>query len=156
DYLAVDYRGAVKDGQVVSASEYAEMSEFSATASDRIRELQDVAKHPQLTAEAAELERAIAAKADPATVAARARGLAGERRAAYTAPLAPPTPPSRARGAALYREQCAGCHGATGAGDGPNAAALDPPPIAFVDRDRASQRSLFGLYQVIDQGLDGT
>jgi high-affinity iron transporter len=33
---------------------------------------------------------------------------------------------------------------------------MDPPPIAFVDRHRASNRSLFGLYQVIDQGLDGT
>nr|WP_263596167.1 FTR1 family protein [Brevundimonas aurantiaca] len=33
---------------------------------------------------------------------------------------------------------------------------LDPAPIAFADVERARQRSVFGLYQVIDQGLDGT
>ena len=33
---------------------------------------------------------------------------------------------------------------------------LNPPPIAFADRDRAAQRSPFALYQVIDQGLEGT
>lgn len=49
-----------------------------------------------------------------------------------------------------------GCHGATGGGDGPLAADLDPPAIAFADLDRARQRSAFGLYQVINQGLDGT
>ena len=35
-------------------------------------------------------------------------------------------------------------------------AKLDPPPIAFADRARARDRSLFGLYQVIGQGLEGT
>ena len=33
---------------------------------------------------------------------------------------------------------------------------MDPPPIAFTDRARARERSLFALYQVIDQGLEGT
>ena len=32
DYLAVDYRGAVQDGEVISPTEYAEMTEFAATA----------------------------------------------------------------------------------------------------------------------------
>ena len=32
DYVAVDYAGAVKDHQVISDSEYAEMQEFAATA----------------------------------------------------------------------------------------------------------------------------
>lgn len=33
-----------------------------------------------------------------------------------------------ARGKLLYGEQCVACHGATGKGDGPAAAALTPPP----------------------------
>ena len=33
---------------------------------------------------------------------------------------------------------------------------LDPPPIAFSDRSRAKDRSPFALYQVINQGLEGT
>jgi mono/diheme cytochrome c family protein len=33
--------------------------------------------------------------------------------------------------AALYSDQCAGCHGATGNGDGPAAASLNPKPKPF-------------------------
>ncbi|WP_231733234.1 FTR1 family protein [Phenylobacterium sp. CCH12-B4] len=56
----------------------------------------------------------------------------------------------------LYAEQCASCHGASGRADGPGAKGLDPAPVAFADAERARERSLFGLYQVIGQGLDGT
>ena len=41
-------------------------------------------------------------------------------------------------------------------GDGPLGAKLDPPPIAFTDRDRARSRSVLALYQVISQGVTGT
>ena len=71
-------------------------------------------------------------------------------------PLAPATRPDPARGAALYAENCASCHGAKGEGPSGAFAKLDPPPIAFADRERARERSLFGLYQVISQGLEGT
>lgn len=35
------------------------------------------------------------------------------------------------RGEAIYQAQCAACHGATGQGDGPEAAGLNPPPADF-------------------------
>ena len=60
------------------------------------------------------------------------------------------------RGRALYAENCASCHGGKGEGATGEFAKLDPPPIAFADRDRARDRSIFGLYQVISQGLEGT
>lgn len=40
DYLAVDYAGAVKDGKVVSQSEYDEMKEFALTARTKIATLE--------------------------------------------------------------------------------------------------------------------
>lgn len=86
----------------------------------------------------------------------QAHALAAELLVAYPTPLAPIRTPDLPRGAALYAQNCAACHGATGGGDGPLAADLDPPAIAFADVDRARQRSAFGLYQVINQGLDGT
>jgi high-affinity iron transporter len=70
--------------------------------------------------------------------------------------LAPAKAPDLARGAALYAERCTACRGATGAGDGPGGKELKPPAVAFSDAARARVRSVFGLYQVIDQGLDGT
>jgi high-affinity iron transporter len=102
------------------------------------------------------LKRAIAGKAEPQQVSEIAHRLAAALLAAYPVPLAPSKAPDLARGAALYNQNCAACHGEAGDGHGPDAAKLDTPPIAFTDANRARQRSVFGLYQVITQGLDGT
>jgi high-affinity iron transporter len=156
DYLAVDYPGAVSDGRVVSASEYKEMSEFAASVRERIGGLPEKPGKARLVAGADALKGAIARKAAPAEVATLAHGLAAQLIAAYPVPLAPKTMPDASRGDALFAQNCAACHGAAGDGKGPMAAKLNPPPIAFADRERARQRSLFALYQVIDQGLEGT
>src|SRR3546814_7847222 len=68
----------------------------------------------------------------------------------------PAKAPDPAMGTRLYVQSCSSCHGLTGDGHGPDAARLDPPPIAFTDAERARQRSVFALYQVISQGIDGT
>ena len=156
DYLAVDYPGAVKDGKVVSASEYSEMREFSSSVRERIAGLPATPAKGQLILKADELVTRINGKASPAEVADRARKLGADLLTAYPTPLAPTKAPDIGRGASLYAEQCAGCHGVGGLGDGPNAKDLNPKPVAFADVARARQRSVFGLYQVIGQGLDGT
>jgi high-affinity iron transporter len=156
DYIAVDYGGAVAGGKVTSAAEYAEMSEFSSSVVERIGALPAGPARGALAARAKALQSAIAAKAPPADVDRMARGLAGALIAAYPVPLAPATAPDPARGAVLYAENCAACHGANGDAKTRMAAGLDPPPIAFTDRARARERSVFALYQVIDQGLEGT
>ncbi|MGJ4730711.1 FTR1 family protein [Luteimonas sp. SDU101] len=156
DYIAVDYREAVADGEVVNQLEYDEMLEFSATAASAIAALPDTPQSAQLQGDAQALERAIADKAAPDRIAAQARGLAALLVQAHPIPLLPATPPRHARGGELYAQLCASCHGPTGAGDGPASAGLDPPPIDFTDRERADERSVFALYQVIEQGLEGT
>lgn len=156
DYIAVDYAGAVADGKVVDEAEYREMVEFAIAARRGIDELSPTDAKNELLHRAAALQQAISERSEPKAVAAIARDLAARLIAAYPIPLAPKTPPDLARGAALYAEQCAACHGVSGDGHGPAAANLDPPPIAFIDRERARERSVFALYQVIEQGLDGT
>ena len=156
DYIAVDYAGAVTDGRVVSEAEYSEMIEFAGQVEARLDTLPSRSEKTELLRKVAALREAIAAKASPQNVAAQSKALASALLAAYPVPLAPTALPNLARGSELYAQNCAACHGATGDGHGPNAAGLDPPPIAFADRARADQRSLFGLYQVITQGLDGT
>jgi len=157
DYLAVDYSGAVSDkGQIVSAPEYAEMKEFSATAAKTINALPDKPQKAVLNADAARLLAAIDRKATPAEVGGIARSLGQELLAAYPVPLAPARAPDLQRGGALFRTNCSSCHGLTGAADTPLAKQLDPSPVAFIDKSRADQRSPFALYQVISQGLEGT
>ncbi|MGL3822277.1 FTR1 family protein [Sphingopyxis sp. R3-92] len=156
DYIAVDYREAVANGTIINQTEYGEMQEFSATANRLIRELPASSAKAGLAKRAGDLERIIAAKAPAPAIAAAARGLAADLIKAYPVPLAPTAAPDLKRGEALYLQQCSSCHGVTGNGDGPQAVGLDPPPIAFTDRTRARERSIFALYQVIEQGLDGT
>jgi len=156
DYLATDYAGAVHDGRVVSASEYAEMREFAATVRQRLAQLPPRPGSPALQAQAVQLQQSIEAKAALTDVARQAHALADALLAAYPVPTAPAHLPDLARGAAMYQQTCAACHGATGRGNGPAAAALDPPPIDFTDRTRADQRSVLSLYEAISQGVNGT
>lgn len=156
DYVAVDYGGAVSKGSIVSESEYAEMRDFTANAVAQSRALPPHASKDALVAAATRLQEAVLGRADGAEVARLAHEAEGLLVAAYPIPVAPRALPDLKRGAVLFQAQCASCHGPAGAGDGPLAAKLDPPPIAFTDRERARARSLLALYQVVSQGVEGT
>ncbi len=156
DYLATDYAGAVQNGTVISASEYAEMREFVATARARIQSLPATAQQAALEKQADTLVDAVEAKAAPADVAHLAHTLADALLVAYPVPTAPEKTPDLARGAALYQSTCAACHGATGHGDGPAGLQLDPRPVDFTNQARADQRSTLSLFEVVSQGLEGT
>lgn len=84
------------------------------------------------------------------------RFLGGDVTAELTASPAPattaPTTPADTNGAALYRIWCAGCHGATGQGNGPNAKALPVPPARHADAAAMSRRPDDALYDTIDGG----
>ena len=156
DYVAVDYSGAVDEGAVVSESEYAEMRDFTANAVTQAQALPAHASKDAVIAAANKLQEAVTAKAEGAEVARLAHQAEALLIAAYPIPVAPKALPDLKQGAALFQAQCASCHGAMGGGDGPLAANLEPPPIAFTDRERARSRSVMALYQVISQGVTGT
>lgn len=156
DYLAVDYSKAVRDGKVVSADEYKEMQEFAGTVRHRLTELPEGQQKAQLVSRAQELQRAISDKDQSQEVASQARNLASALLAAYPFPVAPTAVPDLRLGARVYAQQCTACHGATGAGNGPLAAKLSPPPISFTDHHRAAERSVLALQQIINHGVTGT
>lgn len=156
DYIGVDYGGAVVQGRVKSASEYAEMSEFAGSVAARLQALPETPERKALLRGAAKLQAMIARKETPEQVAQVAHGLAADLLRAYPVPLAPDKAPNLASGTALFKQSCSACHGMTGNGHGPDAAKLSSPPIAFTDAARARQRSVFALYQAITQGIDGT
>lgn len=156
DYVAVDYGGAVKDGTVVDDGEYAEQVEFVAKARGLLARLAPRPERAALEAQAERLGALVRDKRPDPEVAA----LAGEIRwgviGAYRIEVAPKRAPDPRRGAALYAERCALCHGATGHGDGPASRGLDPPPSDFHDAERMRQRSLYSLYSTITLGVPGT
>ncbi|MDY6945374.1 MAG: cytochrome c/FTR1 family iron permease [Pseudomonadota bacterium] len=156
DYVAVDYAGAVLDGQISNASEFQEMVEFTATIRERVAALPPRPGRQLLARQSQALEAAVAQHAAADQVAQIAHGLANQLLTTYPVPIAPKAVPDVARGSALYQEQCVACHGLSGHGDGPAAAQLDPPPVAFTDPARARARSLYSLYEAISQGVAGT
>jgi mono/diheme cytochrome c family protein len=52
----------------------------------------------------------------------------------------------------LYKDMCAGCHGASGKGDGPAAAALNPKPRDFSDCKVMTKDSDDILFKAIKGG----
>ena len=60
--------------------------------------------------------------------------------------------PSSARGQAIFRANCAGCHGERGAGDGPDAAGLERKPRDFTDPTFMRQETPADFFRVISLG----
>ena len=156
DYIAVDYASAVSEGRVADEFEYREMVEFSDVVARQIAALPDTKDNQALIRRSDQLRALIANKEPAERVGRLARALAASLLTAYPVPLAPSQAPDLDRARTLFAQNCASCHGAAGSAPPAAKQALDPPPIDFTDIDRARQRSAFGLYQVITQGLEGT
>ncbi|MDR7485527.1 MAG: CopD family protein [Armatimonadota bacterium] len=90
------------------------------------------------------------------TLAVRAAGLASSPGGIPDRqnPIAP-TVESLAVGGRLYRQHCQACHGPAGAGDGPAAAALRPPP-ADLRVHMAAGHTDGQLFHWISEGMPGT
>ena len=65
---------------------------------------------------------------------------------------APTQPPSLIRGAGLWLENCAPCHGTMGLGDGPTASDLEFAPTNLADPALAKERTLAAMFDVIKNG----
>ena len=133
DYVGADYGGAVEDGKVKSADEYAEMVGFTTQANDALKALPDNPAKASVVAEGAHLVKLVSDKASPETVATTAANLRWAIIVAYKLQVAPRAAPDFAKGAGLYATNCASCHGAQGKGDGSAAKGLTPAPANFHD-----------------------
>ena len=152
EYIGVDYIEAVADGEIINDGEYREMLDFSTV----IISQTENNSPEQVRNLAVQLQEAIVNKQSPDSI----RHLTTQLRVLILAESPQLSLPgqllARAETQELFTSMCASCHGARGKGDGPAAAALDPPPTNFTDHDRASNRSLIGLHDAIDRGLEGT
>ncbi|MBI4771076.1 MAG: c-type cytochrome [Chloroflexi bacterium] len=64
----------------------------------------------------------------------------------------PASRPSAIRGAIVYSERCAACHGPTGGGDGERAAQLPNKPAVLADPQLARKASPARWFQTVTQG----
>jgi len=158
DYMGSDYAGAVRNGEIISRSEYEEQQRFAADARRLGGEIVGASTREQdpLLRELSRLEGLVGAKASPAAVAEAARETRELIVTRFHPPAAPPERPSLARAEASYREDCAVCHGATGDADTERASALDPRPTRFRDPARLEKLSPYRVFNALTFGVRGT
>lgn len=155
-YLAKDYGGAVENGVVKSQSEYAEQVEFAGEVFKASQQITALKERPDLALGVRDLREMILAKASADDVARKARVLQAKVIQATALAVSPSSWPSMAKGAQIFAQQCVGCHGQQGAGDGPDGAKLDPKPANFHNPDAMATASPVSLYNTIRLGVPGT
>lgn len=71
--------------------------------------------------------------------------------------LAEPNADLLKSGKNIFVTMCASCHGEDGKGDGPGAAALNPPPRNFASEEGwKNGKTLSGIYTTLQEGIPGT
>lgn len=156
DYIGVDYPGTVSEGQITNPDEYREQVEFAGRLGQMVNDLPAKPGREQLHQDVQALAANISAKAPGQTIQQQTQELRARVVALYGIATAPRAVPDLSGAKELFAQSCAACHGATGQGDGPAADQLEPRPTDFHDRERADQRSPYGLYSAISLGVDGT
>jgi high-affinity iron transporter len=155
-YIGADYPASVAAGQVVDPAEYQEQQEFLDVLQGLIVALPAKVERVELEQGAAALRQAIAQRQSGEQVAGAARRLATRLAELYRVAQTPALTPDPARGAPLYAQHCAVCHGDHGAGDGPAGLGLEPPPANLGDAARLDRLSLYDLFNTLGLGIDGT
>jgi high-affinity iron transporter len=147
--LAVD-----EQGRLISDLEYEEAVSFLADAREAASRLSGD-RVPQVQALLDSLVAAVGARRAPSAVNA----IHGRFVQALGADAALDMPTRRldpAAGRELYQANCASCHGATGMGDGPQAAGLNPPPPALGDAKAMADVAPALMFRIISVGIAGT
>jgi len=154
EYIGVDYSAAIVDGEVVDKGEFQEMLEFSQIIAEKsITLLSD--EQPILTLSQS-LKDAVEKKESTdivQNITAELKTLLLKKSPQLSLPKSLlPLEETKI----LFQNDCSSCHGLTGKGDGLLAKGLVPEPTNFADNDRAMNRSILGLYDVIAGGIEGT
>jgi high-affinity iron transporter len=154
---AQEYRLGVVNGRVIAPAEVAEARLFL-DESRRSAELLPLrSRHDALT-RIDSLVALVDRRGSPSILDSRVAQLVSALSSRYGVAVdeLPSQPPSLASGAAVYRENCSGCHGDRGRGDGPLARTLDPKPADLADAAALSNTSPLDFYRRISIGVVGT
>lgn len=154
-YIGVDYGAAVENGKIIDPFEFNEMLSFS---TQLIEECELLRRHGASAQVRTELERLkdMITRLQPWEDVRDLGGRIAQRLFTeldvVSLPAALPDPE---RGAQIYQESCATCHGITGAGDGPTPPTSGPSPRSFRE-DWMRLTSPHHVFNAVSFGIDGT
>ena len=154
---AQEYRAGVEGGRIVAQAEVDEARLFlqeSRRAAASLPSKTGIAPASAVDS----LLALVAAVAPPDSIDGAVRAFAAALGGHYNVVLdqLPAKTPSLAQGAQIYRDNCAGCHGDAGAGNGPLGAGLDPPPANLTRWAELSDQSPLDYYRRVSIGVVGT
>jgi high-affinity iron transporter len=152
-----EYRIGVENGRVIAPAEVDEARLFLQESRRSAALLPGDIRSTALT-QIDSLIHLVSRVAPPDSVDAGVRRLADfvSQRLNVVLDEIPSQPPSLARGAEVYQQNCVGCHGNAGAGDGPLAKGLDPPPADLTASSTLRDQSPLDFYRRITIGVVGT
>jgi len=156
DYLAKDYGGAVRDGKILSQSEYQEQTEFARIVQTAAEKLPSLNEDKTFIAGIAQLNKIISSKGAAEEVSQLARKLQQDAIRLARIEVSPRAFPDLNESAKLFQSNCATCHGSSGYGDGIAGKNLDPKPANFHDPELVWGSSPFKFYNTIRLGVPGT
>ena len=159
NYLSQDYAGAVKDGKIISESEFKEMKEFGESAIRDMKELvpgYNKTDSATISAMVYRLDSLIEQHAPFNEVSVLAVQTRDKVIAASGIKTIPTTYPSLANGKVVYQTECITCHGISGLGDGPEGKGLNPPPRNLNDDEKIRPLSPFFVFNTVRLGVAGT
>lgn len=154
---AEEYRLGVQDGKVILEPEVEEARLFLTEARRAAGDLPDAWAGP-VAAALDQLLTLAAATGSPDSLTAGVENLVTGLARALSVELdeIPDQAPSLARGAEVYRQICAACHGVVGRADGPQAPGLDPPPSNLSEAPALAGSSPLDFYRRVTIGVAGT
>ena len=156
DYVAGDYGHAVgPGGAVLDPGEFEEQQGFVRDAAREVRSGGGTAG-AALADQLDQLAALVDAKAPPAQVSQQARALREEIAQRFRVAILPGAPPDLARGAALYAQSCAACHGLDGRPPAPEVLKLSTRAVAFVDKAQVAELSPQRAFAGVTYGVPGT
>ncbi|WP_168196570.1 FTR1 family protein [Bdellovibrio sp. ZAP7] len=156
DYLAKDYGGAVRNGKVLSKSEYQEQVEFSEIVGKASRAYDEYKHDVAFVVGVDNLVLKIKNKASADEVSKLARELQTNAISLAKIEIAPQDYPLVSEGQKIFAQNCASCHGSSGMGDGLAGQALNPKPANFHESERQFASSPFQYFNTIRLGVPGT
>jgi high-affinity iron transporter len=154
---AQEYRVGVTDGKVVSPAEVDEAKLFLRE-SRRSAALLPQEVRAETVGQIDSLLAIVEQVGPPDSIDARVRRLTASVASHFGIALdqIPTQLPSLARGGTVYQANCAGCHGSLGAGDGPLAKGMSPPPANLAAAAALRDRSPLDYYRRVTIGVVGT
>jgi high-affinity iron transporter len=156
---AQEYALGFENGRVVAVAEIEEAALFLAEAERAATDLpEEGSDRTEVLAAIDEAEGLVGRRADPDSVSLIIEAFVARlsRRFGVDMEEVPLGTPSLELGGSIYRANCAGCHGMTGLGDGPNGSGLDPAPTNLTSSDSLADTSPLDFYRRVTIGVAGT